>query len=143
MQDMAILQPIADKLLCVDDNADITDLLEELGEEAGYEVRVVNQFELITQEIDSFNPSVIFLDLNLGPNDVFDDKEIPREGLEILKYLASGKSLAKIVIVSGMSRRTRELNRYLGRDLELHVVGSLSKPFRADAVVDLLEKLKH
>jgi len=143
MQDMAILQPIADKLLCVDDNADITALLEELGEEAGYEVRVVNQFELITQEIDSFNPSVIFLDLNLGPSDVFDDKEIPREGLEILKYLASGKSLAKIVIISGMSRRTRELNSYLGRDLELHVVGSLSKPFRADSVVDLLEKLKH
>lgn len=143
MQEMAILQPIADKLLCVDDNADITDLLEEIGEEAGYEVRVVNEFELITQEIDSLNPSVIFLDLNLGPSDVINDTELPRDGLEILKYLASSKSMAKIVIVSGMSRRTRELNRYLGRDLELHVVGSLSKPFRADAVIELLDKLKH
>ena len=65
MQEMAILQPFADRLLCVDDNEDITDLLEELGEEAGYDVRTVNQFELITQEIESFNPSVIFLDLNL------------------------------------------------------------------------------
>lgn len=143
MQEMAILQPLADRLLCVDDNEDITDLLEELGEEAGYDVRTVNHFELITQEIESFNPSVIFLDLNLGPNDVFNDTEIPREGLEILKYLASSKSLAKIVIVSGMSRRTRELNHYLGRDLELHVVGSISKPFNADSVVNLLEKLKH
>ena len=143
MQEMAILQPISDRLLCVDDNTDITDLLEEIGEEAGYDVRSVNEFELITQEIESFNPSVIFLDLNLGPNDVFEDKEIPREGLEILKFLASSKSLAKIVIVSGLSRRSRELNRYLGRDLELHVVGSISKPFQADSVVKLLEKLKH
>ena len=106
-------------------------------------MRSVNEFELITQEIESFNPSVIFLDLNLGPNDVFEDKEIPREGLEILKFLASSKSLAKIVIVSGLSRRSRELNRYLGRDLELHVVGSISKPFQAESVVKLLEKLKH
>ncbi|MCG8415320.1 MAG: response regulator [Pseudomonadales bacterium] len=142
MNDLAIMQPSENRLLCVDDSTDITDILQEIGIDAGYEVRVVNKFELITHEIDSFNPTVIFLDLNLGPNDVFDDKEIPREGLEILKYLAASKSLAKIVILSGMSRRSRELNRYLGRDLELNVVASVSKPFRADSIGKLLDKLK-
>ncbi len=55
--------------------------------------------------------TVIFPDLNLDPDAVFDDKAIPREGLGILKYLASSKSLAKIVIISSKSHRTRELNR--------------------------------
>lgn len=142
MNNMAIVQPSENRLLCVDDNSDITDILKEIGIDAGFEVRVVNKYELITHEIDSFNPTVIFLDLNLGPSDVFDDKEIPREGLEILKYLAAAKSLARIVILSGMSRRSRELNRYLGKDLELSVVASVSKPFRAEAIARLLEKLK-
>ena len=130
------------RLLLIDDLKEITDILEEIGNNAGYHVRSVNQYELIIQEIEAHDPSVIFLDLHLGPADNFASEEIPREGLEILKSLSINKSKAKIIIISGQSRRKRELNQHLGRNLNLHVVGSISKPFDASKVEEALLKLK-
>ncbi|HAJ75776.1 MAG TPA: hypothetical protein DCM64_04920 [Gammaproteobacteria bacterium] len=130
------------RLLLIDDSKEITDILEEIGNIAGYYVRSENQYELIIQEIESHDPSVIFLDLHLGPSDNFASEEIPREGLEILKSLSINKSQAKIIIISGQSRRTRELNQFLGRDLNLSVVGSMPKPFNAAKVEEALLKLK-
>ena len=131
------------RLLLIDDSKGITDILEEISSDAGYDVRSVNQYEFIIQEIELHVPTVIFLDLHLGPADHLEsDEEIPREGMEILKYLSTSRSKAKIVIVSGLSRRTRELNQYLGRDLDLHVVGSISKPFNIKNVQEILEKLR-
>jgi len=130
------------RLLSIDDSKEITDILEEIGNNAGYYVRSVNQYDLIIQEIEAHDPSVIFLDLHLGPADNIGSEEIPREGLEILKSLSINKSKAKIILISGLSRRTRELNQYLGRDLNLHVVGSFPKPFDASKVEEVLLKFK-
>jgi len=130
------------RLLLVDDNREITDILEEVGIDAGYQVRSVNEFNSIIPLIKQFDPTVIFLDLNLGPSGDQETEEIPREGLEILKYLSAVTSRAKIVIVSGLSRRTRELNQLMGRDLNLHMVGSIPKPFDIKNVEQVLLKLK-
>jgi len=130
------------RLLLVDDSKEITDILEEVGIDAGYQVRSVNKFDFIIPQIKQFNPTVIFLDLNLGPSGDLEAEDPPREGLEILKYLSAATSTAKIVIVSGLSRRTRELNQLRGRDLNLHVVGSISKPFDIKNVEAVLLKLK-
>ena len=131
------------RLLLIDDSKEITDILEEVGSDAGYDVRSVNQYGFIIPEIELHVPTVIFLDIHLGPADhLRSDEEIPREGMEILKYLSTSGSKAKIVIVSGLSRRTRELNQYLGRNMDLHVVGSISKPFNVKSVQEVLEKLK-
>ena len=130
------------RLLLVDDNKEITDILEEVGIDVGYQVSSVNKFDLIIPQIKQFNPTVIFLDLNLGPSEDLETEEVPREGLEILKYLSAAKSRAKIIIVSGLSRRARELNQLRGRDLNLHMVGSIPKPFDIKKVEAVLLKLK-
>ncbi|HAJ76393.1 MAG TPA: hypothetical protein DCM64_08040 [Gammaproteobacteria bacterium] len=132
----------AHRLLLVDDSKEITDILEEVGIDAGYQVCSVNKFESIIPQFRQFDPTVIFLDLNLGPAEVAETDETPREGLEILKYLSAANSRAKIVIVSGLSRRTRELNQLLGRDLNLHMLGGIPKPFDIKNVEEVLLKLK-
>ncbi|MDP6653935.1 MAG: response regulator [Gammaproteobacteria bacterium] len=129
------------RLLVVDDSKEVTDILEEVGIDVGYQVRSVNEFDLIIPQIKQFDPTVIFLDLNLDSSEDPETGEIPREGLEILKYLSAATSRVDIVIVSGLSRRTRELNQLMGRDLNLHMVGSIPKPFDIKNVEEVLLKL--
>ncbi len=65
------------RLLLVDDNKEITDILEEVGIDVGYQVSSVNKFDLIIPQIKQFNPTVIFLDLNLGPPRIWKQKKSP------------------------------------------------------------------
>lgn len=131
------------RLLIVDDNADITDILEEVGLEAGFSVKSAHSLGALKSVYPPFNPGVILLDLGLGGEEDGDEEpDSDDDGLKALQYLSAENCKARILIISGMSRRKRELTQYQGQGLNLRVIGHLPKPFDVDAVEQTLVKLR-
>lgn len=132
--------PNDDRLLIIDDNADIADILEEVGLDAGYSVRSVYDPALVQRIYQDFDPTVIFLDLGL----VDDEQQhgFGDEGLDVLRFLAEQKCKARIVIISGKSRRKRELTQIQGQGLHLAMMGHISKPFDIDRIESMLLKMR-
>lgn len=129
-----------DRLLIIDDNEDIADILEEIGLDAGYSVNSVYKPELVQTTYREFKPTVIFLDLGLIEDEF--SKGFGDEGLDVLRFLSEEKSKARIVIISGKSRRKRELTQIQGQNLHLQMVGHVSKPFDIEKIELMLIRLR-
>jgi CheY-like chemotaxis protein len=127
-----------DRLLVIDDNEDIADILEEVGLDAGYSVQSAHKPDQVKKIYQEFNPTVIFLDLGL----IEDGSGYGDEGLDVLRYLSEQKCKARIVIISGKSRRKRELTQIQGQGLHLSMVGHISKPFDIDKIELMLIKMR-
>ena len=130
------------KLLIVDDNKDITDIIEEVARVAGYDVVSVNDFREVKEAYRKFEPDLIFLDLDLGLDEDMDMSEKGYDGLAVFNFLASIESRSMIVLISGMDKEKIKLTRNIGKEMGLNVVGSFSKPFSIDRIDKLLLKLK-
>ncbi|MEX2468324.1 MAG: response regulator [Pseudohongiellaceae bacterium] len=130
------------RLLIVDDNADITDILEEVGLDAGFSVKSAHSLSELKDSYADFSPGVILLDLGLGGEADIDEPGSDDDGLKALQYLSAEGCKARILIISGSSRRKRELTQYQGQGLNLRVIGHLPKPFDVDTVEQTLVKLR-
>ena len=130
------------KLLIVDDNKDITDIIEEVARVAGYDVVSVNEFREVKAAYRKFQPDLIFLDLDLGLDEEMDMSEKGYDGLAIFNFLSSIDSRSMIVLISGMDKEKIKLTKNIGKEMNLNVVGSFSKPFSIDRIDQLLLKLK-
>lgn len=130
------------KLLIVDDNKDITDLIEEVARVAGYDVQSVNEFRELKEAYRRFMPDLIFLDLDLGVDGDMDMSEKGYDGLSVFNFLAEVESRAMIVLISGMDKEKIKTTKNIGTEMNLNVVGSFSKPFSIDRIDKLLLKLK-
>jgi len=129
-----------DRLLIIDDNEDIADILEEVGLDAGYSVQSVYDPAQVQKAYADFDPTVIFLDLGLVDDDL--ERGFGDEGLDVLRFLADQHCKARIVIISGKSRRKRELTQIQGQGLHLSMMGHISKPFDIDGIEAMLVKLR-
>ncbi len=59
-------------VLVVDDDADFTDLLNEVLSRKGHAVEVAQNASIATEKLQSFRPDFVLLDLSLGASDGFD-----------------------------------------------------------------------
>lgn len=130
------------KLLIVDDNKEITDIIEEVARVAGYDVVAVNDFREVKDAYRKFEPDLIFLDLDLGLDEDMDMSEKGYDGLAVFNFLSSIESRSMIVLISGMGKDKIKLTKNIGKEMNLNVVGSFSKPFSIDRIDQLLLKLK-
>ena len=130
------------KLLIVGDNKDTTDLIEEVARVAGYDVAVVNDFRELKETYRNFLPDLIFLDLDLGLDSDMDMSEKGYDGLAVFNFLVEVESRSMIVLISGMDSEKIRLTKNIGKEMNLNVVGSFSKPFSIDRIDQLLLKLK-
>jgi CheY-like chemotaxis protein len=130
------------KLMVIDDDAGISEIIETLGRETGYDVTVVNDYELIRQQYRKVQPDYITLDLDLGVDEELEIAERGFDGLEFLQFLASQDCQAKIIIVSGSSKETRQVTAKIGKELNLDIIGSIGKPFKVSEFEKLLQKLR-
>ncbi len=67
------------KILIVDDDKDILEVVQLLLTSKGYDVQTISDPENLSEKIIPFNPNVILLDVNIGKHD----------GREICKILKS------------------------------------------------------
>lgn len=119
------------KLLVVDDEIDICELIAELAVDKGLDVRTVSDSEAVAGVLADFTPDAIMLDLMMPGTD----------GVELLKTLADKVKGAKIALMSGTDARVLNSARRLGSAHGLNIVKTLEKPLEIAAIRQTLDEL--
>jgi len=120
------------RLLIVDDQRLVGDLIGKIGDIAGFTVKVTTHVDEFLTELDAFLPSVVTIDLVMPDID----------GIELLRDLALRGCRAKVVVASGLDARMLNSARVLGQELGLNIAGAITKPIRAADLRNLFEGLK-
>lgn len=112
---------MAQRILIVEDDVDIADLVRLHLADAGYDVEVVHSGREATERLERTAYDLVVLDIGLPGTD----------GLEICRRLRSGDD--RYIPVLMLTARTSELDRVLG--LEMGADDYLTKPFSVREMV--------
>lgn len=117
------------RMLVIDDDRDMAELVGKLGHRLGFRCTLANNFDEFAAAYSN-QISVILLDLFMPDVD----------GIEILRFLADNRSEAHIVLMSGNERSILNSARKLANELGLNVLGSIAKPFRLADLSEILQR---
>ncbi len=106
------------RLLVVDDHADILDFVSQVAEGVGYTVARAQSQDEFHSILAGFKPTLVMLDLQMPGGD----------GIELIRTLARQNSRANIVLASGMEQRVLNAAEQLGKSHGLAMVGVMQKP---------------
>lgn len=106
------------RLLVVDDQADILEFIATVAELVGYRVATAQSAERAFALLREFDPSLVILDLQMPDVD----------GVELIRQLATYGTRAPILISSGMDPRVLASVEQLGLTQGLNMIGTLQKP---------------
>ena len=118
-----------ERLLVVDDEPKMGEFVREIGDELGYDVAVTHKARDFKQQYRSFAPTTVVLDMTLPDED----------GVQLLKFLKTEASNARIVVISGLDPRIRHAFDRLGDAFGLHVVANLQKPIEIETLRSALD----
>ncbi|MBI1273379.1 MAG: EAL domain-containing protein [Alphaproteobacteria bacterium] len=119
------------RLMVVDDEEDICEIIADVAEGRGYEVAIVTDAEQVVVKLEKFTPDVIMLDLMMPGTD----------GVELLRVLADKAKQAKICLMSGSDSRVLNSARRLGSAHGLDVFGVFEKPIDIGTLRGALDQL--
>jgi EAL domain-containing protein (putative c-di-GMP-specific phosphodiesterase class I)/ActR/RegA family two-component response regulator len=120
------------RLFVLDDDPDVGTFFGQVGQDLGFEVRVLANPKEFATAITSFKPSVLLLDLQMPE----------RDGIEVLRELTALDCRPKVLIMSGLDSRVLTTACELGLSMGIDVVGSFCKPIALDELEVLLVRLK-
>jgi EAL domain-containing protein (putative c-di-GMP-specific phosphodiesterase class I)/ActR/RegA family two-component response regulator len=120
------------RLMVMDDDPDVGAFFGQVGEDLGFEVRVIADPERFAPNVLEFSPTVILLDLQMPG----------RDGIELLRELASLDRNPKVLIASGLDSRVLTTAQELGLSMGVDVAGAFCKPIALDELEVLLVRLK-
>lgn len=120
------------RMLVIDDEEDICDLIAEIGTRRGLEVRTLSNPEQVLATLADFTPDFIMLDLMM-PN---------TDGVELLRLLAEHVKEAKLCLISGSDTRVLNSARRLGSAHGLNVIAALEKPLNIPILTSLFDQIK-
>jgi EAL domain-containing protein (putative c-di-GMP-specific phosphodiesterase class I) len=120
------------RLLVMDDDPDVGSFFGQVGEDLGFEVKVLNDPLEFAQTVVGFSPTVVLLDLQMPG----------RDGIELLRELASLDRHPKVLIASGLDSRVLTTASELGISMGVEIAGSFCKPIALDELEVLLVRLK-
>jgi DNA-binding response OmpR family regulator len=113
------------RILIVDDNADVLHVMQLIFSSRNFEVLTTTKGEQTTDLVNTFNPALIFLDINLGS---MDGREISRQ----LKISEETKHIP-IILFSANIIRGNMLNESLADDF-------VAKPFDVNELIIKVNK---
>lgn len=116
----------------IDDEPDIGNLIVRVASQCGYESVATVSADEFRGYVKNWQPSHIVIDLSMPDAD----------GIELLRFLATEKCAAHVIIASGFESKIIDSARQLGLERGLRVSGTLRKPLRLDTVREILNKLK-
>lgn len=109
------------RFLVIDDEPAIGRLVGRIAEACGCEVQVTTEAEAFKDAVITWDPAILALDLAMPSVD----------GVELLRFLASVKSEARVLIMSGFDSRVLETAARMGSALGLEIAAAMTKPIRA------------
>ncbi len=121
------------RLLVIDDEEDICDLIAEVAERRGLEAHAVSNAEAVPQALDEFTPDIIMLDLMMPGTD----------GVELLRLLATKAKDTRLCLISGSDSRVLNSARRLGGAHGLNVVAAMEKPLAVSALNGFFDSLSN
>jgi EAL domain-containing protein (putative c-di-GMP-specific phosphodiesterase class I) len=116
------------RLLIMDDDLDVSGFFAEVATGLGFDTQVLNDGKLFFDTVESFEPDLLMLDLQM-PN---------HDGIELLRGLGERACKAKIFIASGLDSRVLGTAEQLGISLGLNIVGTINKPVQFEHLQELL-----
>ncbi len=116
------------KLLVVDDDKAVGDLIRRISVKQGFETLVLLDSVKFQEICESFDPDVILLDIVM-PN---------ADGVELLRYLAKSRSRARIIFISGYGANYLSTAERLSEAHGLESVRALAKPIDIQELRDAL-----
>lgn len=119
------------KLLVIDDEAAICELIADIAEGAGYSAGMALTADAFFTAYDRDAPDVVVIDLLLSGTD----------GVELLRSLATRSSAAKVIVISGVDAKVLATAERLGEQYGLHMVGALTKPIEVGDLIGILERI--
>lgn len=120
------------RILIVDDDPKMGELIGELAGELGFEARSATDQTTFKKEYGEFAPTVLFVDLHMPDAD----------GIQTLNYLHAESCKAEIFMISGVDRRVLKSARDFGISKGLNVRDALSKPIDLDVLEQVLVSVK-
>jgi EAL domain-containing protein (putative c-di-GMP-specific phosphodiesterase class I) len=119
------------RLLIIDDEEDICDLIAEIAGRHGLEARTTSNAEDVHQILAGFTPEIIMMDLMMPGID----------GVELLRLLSEKAKNAKLCLISGSDARVLNSARRLGSAHGLDVVAALEKPLSIQTLNGFFERV--
>jgi EAL domain-containing protein (putative c-di-GMP-specific phosphodiesterase class I) len=124
--------PNENRLMVMDDDAEVGAFFGQVGEDLGFDVRVVSDPAGFGATVVEFSPTVLLLDLQMPG----------RDGIELLRELAGLDRHPKVLIASGLDSRVLTSATELGVSMGVEIAGSFCKPIPLDELEVLLTRLK-
>ncbi|HVY40725.1 MAG TPA: response regulator [Polyangia bacterium] len=116
------------RVLVVDDNEDAANMLGELLEDAGHEVRTAYTGIEALRAAETFRPDVVLLDIGLPDMD----------GYEVARRLRAGRARGtKIAALTGWAQ-PREAHRSEAAGIDVHLI----KPASLQAIEDVIDSVE-
>jgi len=112
------------RLLIIDDEEDICDLIAEIGQRHGLQTRTTSSTDTVQGILADFTPDIIMMDLMMPGID----------GVELLRLLSEKAKDAKLCLISGSDARVLNSARRLGSAHGLNVVAALEKPLSIETL---------
>jgi CheY-like chemotaxis protein len=108
------------RLLVVDDEPDFAQFVSSAARELGYVTHICTQSKEFRRIYAEFAPTHIVLDVVMPDID----------GIEIMQWLATQGSTARVVITTGYNPQYAKMAGLVGADRGLQAVKTLTKPVR-------------
>lgn len=121
------------RLLVLDDDEAIGQLLVLVAQRAGYEVRLCMHAAHFFGALQSWSPTHLAIDLTMP--------DMP--GLEVMRQVAAQGSRAWVIVSSGAGAADIEAALQHARSLGLRTAGALPKPFSLKSMRELLAQTGH
>lgn len=120
------------RLVILDDDPGIRELVADVAEGVGFDVRLLDMPDKLWACLGEFDPNVIVLDLDM-----------PRmDGISVLRLLGEERCQADILVASGVDNRTLHTTERLGREYGLRMLGTLQKPFSVTRLEGVLNGIR-
>ncbi len=119
------------RALILDDEPSIGRVICRVAKSAGFLAQSVTDAASFQSHYRLAQPDVVLLDLDLGGDD----------GVAQVRFLAAQRYPHTVVFMSGYDQRVLSSAERLGRDLGLEVLASISKPFRAEELSAIFNRL--
>jgi len=119
----------ANKLLVIDDEPEVCELIKNVAEDIDFEVSVAATATEFQSCFRDFDPSVIVIDLHMPQVD----------GGELLRFRGEETCSAGIILISGADKGVLATSHRLGDSYGLNMLGALQKPFDIAALIDAVQ----